>query len=133
MTPPAVTDSTHNEDSGGSPSDGQPRRRDLGAIEHGAATGQGVTSVSSQQEAGERALLAAGVGAAVDDAAARQASPLGEDAASESTGEQQTEAVAARRGHGSHAPLSSVVEGQTGAVGWQSPEDCVFFFCVCAL
>lgn len=129
QSPPAVMDRTHNEDGGGTPSDDQPRRLDVDAIEHSAAPGQGGALVSSQQESGVRALLTAGA-AAVDDAAVRQAY-LGEDAASESGGEHQTEAVAAGRGTRCHAPLSSAVEGQTGAVGWQSPEDSRVFFCVC--
>lgn len=120
MTPrAAVTDTTQDEDGGSSPSDSQIRRHGAGAIEHGGAAGQGGASVSSQQEE-ERALLPSGVvDAAVDDAAVRQASPLGEDVASESSGGHRAEVVAAGRGHGGHAPLSRAVEGQTGAVDWE--------------
>lgn len=123
MTPPVAvtdtTDTTHDEDGGSSPSDSQIRRHGVGAIEHGGAAGQGGASVSSQQGEG-RALLPSGVvDAAVDDAAVRQASPLGEDVASESLRGHEAEAVAPRRGHSGHAPLSGVVEGQTGAVDWE--------------
>ena len=128
MTPPAVTDTTHNEECGGSPSDGQLKRGGVGSPEHGPEAGQGGPSASSQQEEG-RALLPFGVDAAVDDAAVRQASP-GENVASESSGGHRTEGVAARRGHGCHAPSSRVVASQTGAMGWEAPKDYILI-CLC--
>ena len=48
MTPPAVTDTTHNEECGGSPSDGQLKRGGVGSPEHGPEAGQGGPSASSR-------------------------------------------------------------------------------------
>lgn len=127
MASPVLTGTRHNEnsDGGGSPSDGQLRRDGVGTIEHGeTVAGQGTPSARSQREEGRALLLPSdadsaavdAAAAAVDDAATAEASSLGENVASESSGERQTAPVA-RRGHGCHAPLSRVVGGQTGAVG----------------